>query len=397
VRAAPPSAASGPAPRPAAPIAGLDGIRGLAILLVVLWHCAVRTNFPPARLGVLQPLVLAGWSGVDLFFALSGFLITKLILDEERATGALDVRRFYLRRALRILPAFYLVLALNLLVLPLLPAFASVRAAQGRRPLEVASLLTYWSNYYYALTRTDPPPALGVYWSLCVEEHFYLLWPAFLRGVRSPAARGAGALALCLLLPALRWRAGALGEPAAVVHVLSHLRVDSILWGGLGALVFEAAQRRPRARCAVLGLAAAAVMAAFWRGALSVDPTPAGHALGLSALALMASALAVEVAAAPAAPLTRALELAPLRGLGRVSYGMYLLHFQVIDLAAPAVIRLLRYATPSTYFVLAALSLAGTWLAAAALFHLFERRFLALKGRFTPPRAAAAAAVMPAL
>ena len=374
-------------PPPDATIRGLDGIRGLAIVLVVLWHCASRTNFPPARMGLLQPIVLGGWSGVDLFFGLSGFLITKLILDEERATGALDLRGFYIRRALRILPAYYLVLAADLFLLPAASLFGSVRSAEGPRPLEVVSLLTYWSNYYYAQTLTNPPPALGVFWSLCVEEHFYLLWPPLLCLVRSRGLRRVLAAGVCALLPVLRWSAAAT-TPAAVLHVLSHFRVDSILWGALAALVFDEAVRRPRARRVILLATLGFVVLLFATGHLGVSPTRLGHSAGLSALAALAAALARAVAAAPRGAVARAFELRPLRGLGRVSYGMYLLHFQAIDIAAAQTVALLPQATPTSYALLALASVGYAYAAAWILFRVYERRFLALKARFTPARRA---------
>jgi peptidoglycan/LPS O-acetylase OafA/YrhL len=374
-----------PLPPSQGTVRGLDGIRGVAILLVILWHCASRTNFPPARMGLLQPLVLGGWSGVDLFFGLSGFLITKLILDEERATGGLDLRGFYVRRALRILPAYYLVLAADLLLLPAVSLLGSVRSGAEPRPLEVMSLLTYWSNYYYAETLTNPPPALGVFWSLCVEEHFYLLWPPLLCLVRSRGLRCVLAAGVCALLAGLRWSAAAT-TTAAVIHVLSHFRIDSILWGGLAALAFDEAVRRPGARRVVLATTLALIFILFATGHLGVAPTRLGHSLGLSALAALAAALSCEVTAAPRGAVARVFELRPLRALGRVSYGMYLLHFQAIDVAAAQVVALLPQATPASYTLLALSSAGYAYAAAWLMFRVYERRFLAMKARFTPAR-----------
>lgn len=368
-------------------VPALDGLRGVAIILVILWHCAARTQFPPDQLGLLRPVALAGWSGVDLFFALSGFLITRLLLAEERAhgaPGAIDLRRFYIRRGLRLLPAFYLVLLLNLLVFPLFPIFTSV-PRQGLAPVEGLAVATYWSNYYYAYARVDPVPAVGIYWSLCVEEHFYVLWPFVLLLVRSPRHRLLAAAAACAVVPVLRWT-GAEHSSVAAIHVLSHYRMDSILWGALGALLFEPAQRRPGARRIVLGALVVTVAGGFASAHMGVSPSRIGQAFGLSALAALGTALTVEVAAARTL-LARALEVAPLRGLGRVSYGAYLLHFQVIDLTALAITRAMPYASPSAFMALAGTSVAAVFAVAAVMFVLYERRFLALKERFTPPRA----------
>src|SRR4051794_4898883 len=98
---------------------GFDGMRAIAILLVILWHTRSSIGFPVAALGRFHDLVMFGWTGVDLFFALSGFLITSLLLDEERSarTRTFSLGAFYFRRALRILPPYYFVLAVNALVL----------------------------------------------------------------------------------------------------------------------------------------------------------------------------------------------------------------------------------------------------------------------------------------
>src|SRR5512146_2421844 len=120
-----------PTPRPATAAAfhvrSFDGVRGLAILLVIAYHTVGATAYPDATLGWARPLLMSGWAGVDIFFALSGFLITTLLLREEnreRLAGRparFSLSRFYLRRALRILPAFFAVFALNVFVFSRLP------------------------------------------------------------------------------------------------------------------------------------------------------------------------------------------------------------------------------------------------------------------------------------
>ncbi len=143
----------------------LDGLRGVAILLVVLRHYGLQT-FPGG-----------GIVGVDLFFVLSGFLITSLLLAEHRASGAIDLGHFYLRRALRLYPALYAMLAL----------FLIVSAATGGR--DGSSLgrafvgAGFGSVYVYnwaAAAQVHLPAALGPLWTLSIEEQFYLVWPLVL-------------------------------------------------------------------------------------------------------------------------------------------------------------------------------------------------------------------------
>src|ERR1700674_4975966 len=149
----------------------LDGIRGIAILLVLISHFgAPRAPWLP-----LKHFMELGWYGVDVFFALSGFLITGILLDSRE--GPDYFKRFYLRRALRILPIYYAYLAIYLTA-------ASIR---GVGPSQISSL---WYVFYLANWRDIAlqPNLLLHFWSLCVEEQFYFVWPFVIRYVPNPAA-----------------------------------------------------------------------------------------------------------------------------------------------------------------------------------------------------------------
>jgi peptidoglycan/LPS O-acetylase OafA/YrhL len=374
-------------PAPPRIVPGLDGIRAVAIILVILWHCLSHTGIPAATVGPLLPVVTQGWAGVDLFFALSGFLITGLVLDEERATGRrLDLGRFYARRALRIFPAFYLVLGLDLL-LRRLPVFHSLAGAGQTGPFEVVAVATYWSNYYYAAARALGAPALALFWSLCVEEQFYLFWPVFLAAVRGTRARVMVALGICVLLPWARWVA--MGTSARRdVNMLSHFRMDSLMWGALAALLLPRLLRERRACRLMLAAVTAALAVLYAPLHLGVDVGAFAYGLALSLLALWGSLLGLEVTLAPNGYLARALSLSPLRAVGRVSYGMYLLHFHVIDLLTAAAPTVVRGTAPGSFVILGSFAVVGTFAVAAAMYGLYERPFLRLKGRFTPPRQA---------
>jgi peptidoglycan/LPS O-acetylase OafA/YrhL len=373
---------------------GLDGLRALAILCVILWHAQRVLDYPPGRLGVLRPLVLSGWAGVDLFFALSGFLITRLLLEEERRSKDADGRarfnlgRFYVRRALRILPPYYFVFLLNLLLLSRLAAVPSASWAWpetgGSAIFAVASLLAFFSNY---ATPTGAGLAYVVTWSLCVEEHFYLLWPSALRWIRRPGTRLWVAGLVCLLLPLWRWRAAAAGN-LVQIHTLSHFRIDSILWGAATALGFAWIAHRRWLRWGALGASAlaAAVLVARKDLGFAPFPTPLGAGLGLTLLALASAALVAQVAAAPESLLVRMLEWPPLRGVGRVSYGMYLLHFQAIDLGWAIAPRwLIRYPSSLRFACFAALFSLLSFALASLMHFLLERPALRLKERYAAP------------
>jgi peptidoglycan/LPS O-acetylase OafA/YrhL len=379
-------------------VPGLDGLRALAILLVIVWHVVFSTRFPTARFGPLEPFVRATWSGVDLFFALSGFLITSLMLREERRNAAagrpatFSLRRFYLRRTLRILPTFYVVFALLALVLPLSPVFRSVQVAQlhasGSR-FGLWPYATFWGNYFasYAsryVVATSPGAAFGVFWSLCVEEHFYLLWPLFLRAVRGRRARVAAVLCVCAALPVLRFVAQVAGFDNSVsVHNASHFRFDSLLWGALAALTLESRWLDDAPRRALLAAVTAVVALLVGSHHLGVLPrgSPFGDAVGLSALALGGALLVADFARRPE-QLARRLDAAPLRLVGRLSYAMYLVHIPMIDVAKAVVYRYSRAATLGNLALLIALTTALSVAVAWVLHRLVERPFLKLKARF---------------
>jgi peptidoglycan/LPS O-acetylase OafA/YrhL len=387
--------------------AGFDGIRAIAILLVIVWHTATQTGFPPLAMGFARPLIMSGWTGVDLFFALSGFLITTLILREEERrserTGAarFSLGKFYARRALRILPAFYCVFLLSVFVLPgssIFKSTVSPAASDGGTGLGFIPYGSFWSNYFLAYgARLAGHPvasagtAFTVYWSLCVEEHFYLLWPLFLTLVRNRGTRLAVSSGVCLALPFVRALVYGLGwetSPANIYYV-SHYRLDEILWGSATAVLLRRTTPAPWIRRALLAIVAAGVLALALTRHLSIVPAPSvlGASLGWTLLALGTSLLITEIVLAPTTILARILDLRLLRSVGKVSYGMYLLHFQCIDLGMrliagvrfpPTVVNFLGLVL---FFVL--LVYASAWI----MHKLVEKPFLVIKERYLSDRA----------
>jgi peptidoglycan/LPS O-acetylase OafA/YrhL len=391
-----PSAAGTPA---AFHFRSFDGVRGLAILMVIAYHAVSTTAFPDATLGWVRPWLMAGWTGVDLFFGLSGFLITSLLLrEEDRELRAgrrqrFSLGRFYLRRVFRILPAFYAVFALNTCFLS---RYAFVPSA-GLSEIQHSALGllpygTFWANYFmsYGPRWTGhavflPREAYAVYWSLCVEEHFYLLWPIFLCLVKRTSARVAVSLVLCLTLPVLRHLAMASGwdQPLAV-HYASHYRLDGILWGGLAALVASRITWRDSIRRLLLGAGGLLIASLVVTNTMSVRPIgqPIGFSAGFSLLALTTAVLLLELTRRPHTWLCRALEFRPLVAVGRVSYGMYLLHLPVMDLAMILLFAVPRRPTIVNLGAAIVFFWFVTFAAAQLLYHLVEKRLLALKDRY---------------
>jgi peptidoglycan/LPS O-acetylase OafA/YrhL len=379
------------APRSEPRFRGFDGLRGIAILLVIVYHGVLATRYPHTMLGPARQLLLAGWTGVDLFFALSGFLITSLLLREEQREVAaarpprFSLGRFYVRRVFRILPAFYAVLWLDVFVFS---RFAVIPAADlgsiAKTRFGLWPFASFWGNYAIAYLGAAPAGAYDVFWSLCVEEHFYLLWPLFLMLAKSLRIRVAVAVAVGALLAVLRYIAIATGwEPPIAVHYLSHYRIDSILWGGTAALLSSRLRLSDRPRRLLIMAGAALVLGLILTDTMSVFPVgkPLGFSLGFTLLSLTASLLLLELVAQPGTWVARLLEFPMLVRLGKVSYGMYLLHLPMMDLGMVLLFASPRQPTPLNLLLAIVLFVVMAYAAAWVLYRIVEKPCLAIKDR----------------
>jgi peptidoglycan/LPS O-acetylase OafA/YrhL len=321
---------------------GLDGLRGLAILLVLGWHLQ------------LPLLRSAGVVGVELFFGLSGYLITSILVREFERTSRISIRSFYLRRALRLLPALIAVIVVAV-ALAALGAwgdrFRQVTAAAGLSLAYVAN----WADISGDLS------ALGHTWSLSVEEQFYLVWPMVLTvGLVRLGRRNLG-IVLLVVAAAIAlervWLAAAGDVSFQRLYFGTDTRGDAVLYGAAFALLGV----RPH-----------------WRVALY-----AGVAIGCSVMLLFESFLEYFAYALPFVALGSGLIAAsslttlgwrPLMLVGRISYGLYLWHFLFIwwGLPIPVVLALTFGVAGLSYVVI-------------------EQPFLRLKDRIGRPAEAAAA------
>jgi peptidoglycan/LPS O-acetylase OafA/YrhL len=316
---------------------GLDGLRAIAVIGVLLYHAGV---------GWLP----GGFLGVDLFFVISGFLITSLLLGEARLAGHLSLWQFYLRRARRLLPALVVMLAV---VAAFMAIFAAADLGQARG--DIAAALGYISNWWYVLHHRSyfiaagRPSPFQHLWSLAIEEQFYLIWPAVLVVLVATHAR-------------LRWVTGiALGAAIGSAFWMRLLAVR-------GNVPFDTDSSRlyfgtdTHASALLLGAAAAGVMAGLAarldRG-IAVGVRAAWDVVGVAALVavcwsmhafdyyrpglyrggfLAFAAVGVVVVATASAPggwLGRALNVPPMRWVGERSYGLYLWHWPVFVYTRP--------------------------------------------------------------
>jgi peptidoglycan/LPS O-acetylase OafA/YrhL len=280
----------------------LDAWRAIAISMVMLHHIAMGFYLREDDF-YQQSSTLFGAFGVDVFFGLSGLLITKLLLEEARDSGRISLRSFYIRRAFRILPPY-------LLFLTALVVFGTLRTR-----LELESCLLFFRNYI--------PPAMGTgytqhLWSLAVEEHFYLLWPGLL--VLSGTKRGR-MIAAWVAIGVGLWRVVNAQNnflPKLLPHFRTDLRLDALLWGCVAAFLLdnaaerEAVYRRLNGWVWTIVLVAAACSIRFY-----------SLLTGLW-LAMLVPVLLAGTAIHPHWILSRMMEWKPLRWIGRISYSLYL-------------------------------------------------------------------------
>jgi peptidoglycan/LPS O-acetylase OafA/YrhL len=352
----------------------LDGLRGWAILFVLAFH-----------LGILQ----GGSLGVDVFFVLSGFLITTLLLEEWQRRGSISLRHFYLRRALRLFPALF-----TLLVLYGLTSWWTLPSAEAAdRYWEILAAGCYIANWatYFGIAMTG----LGHTWSLSVEEQFYLLWPAALCAMlalrlsrRRIIQLVCAGIVACLLvrIGIYQTHRGSPGEKAAAIARMCvglDTRADSLLAGCLVGLLVTG-MPLPRSRAVIRGSGAAALVAAALLAYLALfsSQTQTAYFHGLfTVVALLVGAIILHLLLASSRAAALLLESAPIVGAGRISYGLYLYHMLIIHWMRPVG---LGWSHLGTITAIALLSLAAALLS----YFCIERPCLRLKDRFGHRRSA---------
>jgi peptidoglycan/LPS O-acetylase OafA/YrhL len=336
---------------PASGFPGLDGLRTLAVLLVILSH---------------QFIWKLGWVGVQTFFVLSGYLITGILYRAREDTLSTYLRNFYGRRVLRIFPLYYAYLGGLALVF-----------AFGKLPPTVGTRLSYAALYvanHYPVESDEGARLLWHFWSLAVEEQFYLVWPFLIYFCPQRLLRPL-LLAIVAAGPAVRY---VLTDqfPLGGYFTLTHL--DAFALGALSVL-YPWKLRQPLATLVCVGLGALGLIM------LGNDqPFPGlkhgwGYMFGLSVFNA-ASAQLIELLVRREF-LPRLFENAVVRYLGKISYGIYIFHFPVqtvIERLSP------NASVPLRLFYQVAVTVALS----AASYELFEVRFLVLKERWFPSRAA---------
>jgi len=345
----------------------LDGVRGLAVLLVILFHSALITPEGWAS-KLVHKLSLIGWIGVDLFFVLSGFLITRNLLSQKGSENFFS--NFYMRRVLRLFPLYYLFLLLFLVIFP-----------QG-----VQFGFTYWtflSNILIGRLGFFQSPILDITWSLAVEEQFYLLWPLLIF-VLSPSQLRKTTIFLFFLALFSRLSFYFMEVTPLKTYVLLPCRLDSLSAGAfLACWDKKISIRRAQQIFGAFGLS---TMAIFLFGFSFLDDLM--RTLGYSVNALFATALVVLILISEKSFLRSFFRGSFLRQCGNYSYAMYLFHVPVIQLLFSQFKKLsvnnldhpaINLLSQLGFF---AVSILSTFVLAAILYHAFEKHFLKLKKLF---------------
>jgi peptidoglycan/LPS O-acetylase OafA/YrhL len=339
-------------------IPALDAIRATAVMLVIVYHFDV-------------PYV-NGAVGVEMFFVLSGFLITWVMLRERDRTGGISLTGFYWRRTLRIFPAFYAYLAFAV----------TIEIVRGRSvPLtEFYSAAFYLQNYFAAIAH---PPASFVShtWSLAIEEQFYLIWPVVF-AMAALSRRLVPALLMCIPLIWV-YRAGlhASGVGQAYIYHAFDARLDHLMIGCLAALALHRQLwgEMWRRLCANAYVPLITILLLAASSLMDLRSTSYRNVLGFTVEPILMAVLLVQLVMFHGHRLWRWVNAAPVRFVGRLSYSLYL--YQQITLSVPD-----RWFGPEPTLIKFIAAVGVTFAFACGSYYLIERPFLQLRHRLAGRR-----------
>jgi len=369
----------------------LDGVRGLAILLVLLHHFVAQTTATNRVEAAVAWLCSYGSLGVDLFFVLSGFLITGILYDSRAEPRYFS--SFYMRRVLRIFPLYYASLAVVFFVVPVIPALRGSEIA-GLRDHQAWAWL-YGVNVYLAIRGGWVLSYIEHFWSLAVEEHFYLVWPLV---VWLLAAKRRVFLIVSLAIAAIsfggRVVASLSGVSPVVTTVLTPFQLDALLLGGFFAVYLrrpggEAAARRAIAPMALVGGALLLLQFSLHH---FTDFGSSMRSLRGGAFHVLLAAVLLQALGAPASSVSsRCFRSRPMIALGKYSYGLYVYHHFLSYYFTKHGTEFALASAVGSHTVAVAIQALGGMAASMAIawlsYEFFEKYFLQLKHRWPSSRA----------
>lgn len=350
----------------------LDGLRGVAILLVVFLHNFGFMNY-----------FFFGWLGVDLFFVLSGFLITDILLYTVDKPNFL--RNFYMRRVLRIFPLFYLTLIVCLLILP---NIKNIPIESSYYTNNQFWLWTYLQNWLFVFKEPYGDKILLHTWSLAVEEQFYLIWPFIILLIRKPNRLLAVVISILLFVIITRYVIWAYEiKDLSYSSLYTFTRIDGLCIGSILALLMRINPGFLKKYTTLIVLLMAAVNFGFYfiNNRQSVT-LPYLALVGYTTFAVLFGILVYEAVTGESKFIQFILNNRILKFFGRISYGLYVYHWPVYILLFPFFLKTLsekihlqhRYAETGSAIIVTILSVLISLLS----FHFFEKKFLQLKKRY---------------
>lgn len=363
----------------------LDGLRGVAILLVLVHMLYLLETENGITAYLFYRISYFGWAGVQLFFVLSGFLITGILLDTARAKNYFS--SFYTRRVLRIFPLYFSVLAAAFILLPATGIVPSTIAFDQAHQIWLWTYTSNWAHVFAEGSKTFPH-----FWSLAIEEQFYLVWPLLIRS-RSPEQCLRFCLGVAVASLALRCLLVWSGTPGHFIYDNTFCRMDALALGGAAAAILRlprwnarlpALQERILACSGMVFLAGLLITRGFWTG------TPIGATIGYTIVAAGFTLLLLAIAAAEIGNSSGWVDIFRLRSLrmtGKYSYAIYVFHEPLHNLVGRPIVASLPIDVAHSIFwsivyivTMTALSFAVAWLS----WHILEKPFLDLKRFFTP-------------
>jgi peptidoglycan/LPS O-acetylase OafA/YrhL len=371
--------------RPPSRLEALDGLRAIAIGLVLLNHFTPGRNSNQGMGGLIFKVADIGWAGVDLFFVLSGFLITRILLN-ARATDQ-PIRHFFIRRALRIVPAYFLVLALVFFV----PAMVGLHPVPS-----LSTQIPYWFYYsnYDAASYELLFGSFGMshFWSLAVEMQFYLAWPLIIYNCNTQTVGRIAVIAL-LCAPAARGVAASLDTHWTVYFGWTLLRMDGLLVGSLVALAMYRGVTFERVKLfawSLVWVGAAFIGWVIWTDRAFAMFKGLDYPLHVQLTVLIPTIVSLFCGAVLWIGLQRntlgkVLAHPVFRPLATYSYGTYLVHYVLMPTFektfGPQVMQVWIGGGDFAVYMYFLLASGCSVVIASAMYHLVESRFLALKSQ----------------
>jgi peptidoglycan/LPS O-acetylase OafA/YrhL len=367
----------------------LDGLRGIAALMIVWYHFLVFSPVHGKALSFLSEVSGFGWAGVDLFFALSGFLITGILADSRAKKHY--IRTFYARRVLRIFPLYYGFLVIVFFILPIFTTAANV-------PNSLRIFFwTYTGNLFFVFNGRETPDIVGHLWTLAIEEQFYLVWPLVIFFASSIERLRIGLLWAFVLVSVLRCVLFFAGVDFTVLYRTTLTHCDALILGGYLALSVRSSKPgslrglRPNMLAAFIIIALALFLTNYDGINLEFSAPPivmfGREVLMFGLLAIIFVWLIHAATHQTSSRISQLFSSPVLRWFGKYSYALYILHLPIAILLFRSDISWLTSQAKLAQLELFSIYFGCSILSAFLSWHLYEKHFLKFKRYFPYVRA----------